>query len=88
MDLYLVITDGDYNWIGQVEKKPDSYWVEYEIGGGYPNGAEGSLHRGSSYLFDMNVFDWRGDWPETSLSSDFSRWYKRVHRDKILNELI
>jgi len=25
MDLYLVITDGDYNWTGVVEKKPDSY---------------------------------------------------------------
>ena len=40
MDLYLVITDGDYNWIGVVEKKPDSYWVDYEIGLGYnPNNA-------------------------------------------------
>ena len=40
MDLYLVITDGDYNWIGVVEKKPDSYWVDYKIGFGYnPNNA-------------------------------------------------
>ena len=100
MDLYLVITDGDYNWIGVVEKKPDSYWVDYKIGFGYnPNNApnwgertlysyEGSLHRGPSYLFDMDVFDWRRDWSKTSLASDFSIWYKCYHRDRVLNELI
>jgi hypothetical protein len=100
MDLYLVITDGDYNWIGVVEKKPDNYWVDYEIGLGYnPNGVlswnertlyryDGCLHRGPSYLYDMDVFDWRMDYPKTSLNSDFSIWYRVINRDKVLNELL
>jgi hypothetical protein len=101
MELYLVYTDDNYSWIDKVDPMPNEYWEQYKIGLGYnplgkPDWNErklyttsyGVIHRGPSYLFDVDIWNWKGDYPENSLSHKFSKWYKRWRRDKLINQLI
>jgi hypothetical protein len=106
MNLFLVLTDDNYSWIGEVYPMPNNYWEQYRLGLGHNpkndpywykrklyewkvGSRDGVMHRGPSYLFDVDVWNWKNNFEETTfIYYEFSRWYKQYRRDNLLNEII